>query len=65
MKSENQTQDEHGNWVDAVEEPYYPSLWDKIWCFLGVHETRHKLTYGHIIRSIYYCVKCGKITHES
>ena len=46
-----------------VQEPYYPTFLDRVWCFFGVHKIAHKLEYGHIIKSTYYCIKCGKIKY--
>ena len=31
------TQNEKGEWIDAVEEPYYPNYWEKITHWLGKH----------------------------
>jgi hypothetical protein len=60
--SENQMQDERGNWVDAVEEPYYPTWIDRIKHAFGLHcwidrTARFNIAY----RKIEICSICHKI----
>lgn len=43
IEAQSITQDELGNWVPAKEEPYHPSLWDRLCCFFGWHTWRFDL----------------------
>lgn len=54
MKNNVQTQNQQGLWVEAVEEPYHPNLFEKVKHRLGIH--------------CYYqskaCLICGKYFYE-
>lgn len=50
------TQNEKGEWVEAMPEPYYPSIFEKCSHILGKHVwTFHRAGYQR------KCVMCGKI----
>ena len=36
----NEVQDEHGNWVEATEEPYFTNVITRFQCWLGIHHVR-------------------------
>jgi hypothetical protein len=51
--SETLREETKGNWVTAKPEPYYPSLIEKIECFLGIHRWKH---WGKAKK----CLKCNR-----
>jgi hypothetical protein len=62
------TQDEHGNWIPAVELAYSPTLWDRIACLFGWHSWRFSLkrigevlVVPDMIPDGAVCVKCNQV----
>jgi hypothetical protein len=49
-------------WVEAIPVPYYPSIVDKIRCFLGKHTYMYDDVYENknIPHGVPQCLVCGK-----
>lgn len=45
-------QNKDGSWSEAIPEPYYPSIWETIGHWLGIHQWTYVKPYS--------CVMCGK-----
>ena len=51
-------QNQDGTWSQAKEEPYYPSIWEKIGHWFGIHQW----TYPGV--KLKKCVMCGEVKKD-
>ena len=56
MNNQVLQQNPDNSWSPAKQEPYYPSLLNKVKCVLGFHE----LFVSRKYRATKTCFKCGK-----